>query len=347
MKAAHSQDQLASAQTMVADLQRELRQTNHGVVALTLELELRLDQLTQELNAAHEELHRTNSELMQLTLELDDRVALRTAELSAANQRLQQQIAERKRAEEQIQRLNAELEHRVLERTEQLQMANKQLESFSFSVSHDLRAPLRAILGFVNLLLEECASELTGEGLHFLQMIREGAENMGKLIEALLVLSRSGREPLRKQPVDTAHLVRSVLAELAPQREGRQIDLQLRELPACNADPALLKQVWTNLLSNAFKYTQKQPQAVVEIGCDQGPDGNVYYVRDNGAGFDMAYAQKLFGVFQRLHRGEEFEGTGVGLALVQQIVLRHGGRIWAEAAVDHGATFFFTLEDAL
>jgi len=343
MKTQDLQEQLALAETTVVALQKELAETNRGLMALTLELDQLVAERTMELSAAHAELSRTNSELMQLTLELDDRVERRTAELQQANEDLQLQITERKRAEEEIQRLNQELEQRVLERTAQLEEANKQLESFSYSVSHDLRAPLRAIEGFSAILQEDCGPQLGEEGLHFIQMIRQGTDNMSNLIEALLVLSRSGREPLNKRVINPADLVREVLLDLESQWKGRQIDVQIGELPACSGDPALLKQVWTNLLSNAFKYTRKRAEAKVEIGCEQSTRGNAYYVRDNGAGFDMAYAGKLFAVFQRLHLSEDFEGTGVGLALVQQIIHRHGGRVWAEAAVDRGATFFFTL----
>jgi PAS domain S-box-containing protein len=253
-------------------------------------------------------------------------------------------ITERKRAEEEIHRLNTELEQRVAERTTQLEAANKELEAFSYSVSHDLRSPLRAVDGFSRAVEEDYGPQLPTEGQRYLRIIREGAQRMGMLIDDLLTFSRLSRLPLRKQAVDTQRQVRATLDELLAAHSGRAIDIQLGDLPPCDGDPALLRQVWANLLSNALKYTGKRAEATVEIGALQERSATVYFVRDNGTGFDMRYAEKLFGVFQRLHRQEEFDGTGVGLAIVQRIVHRHGGRIWAEAALDRGATFYFTLE---
>lgn len=246
------------------------------------------------------------------------------------------------RLHEQVQHYANDLEQRVLERTAQLQAANEELEAFSYSVSHDLRAPLRGIDGFSRLLLEEYAPQLEAEGHRYLSRIRENAQGMGRLIDHLLHFSRLGRQPIAKQMVNMTALAQQALAELRPAVDGRQVELILADLPAGWADPTLLRQVFVNLLGNAFKYSHQRTPARIEVGWREG----AYYVRDNGVGFDMRYVAKLFGVFQRLHHADEFEGTGVGLANVKRIIERHGGRIWAEAAPDQGATFYFTLADA-
>jgi light-regulated signal transduction histidine kinase (bacteriophytochrome) len=251
---------------------------------------------------------------------------------------------ERRTAEEKLQQLNTELERRVIERTQQFEAANKELEAFSYSVSHDLRSPLRTMDGFSQALVEDYGPQLPEEGRRYLQTIREGAQRMGALIDDLLEFARLSQLALKKQAVDMDMLVRTVLEELDPLEQERKIEIRRGELPPCLGDPALLKQVWLNLISNALKYTRKCKAAIVEIRCARVNGANTYFVRDNGTGFDMQYAHKLFGVFQRLHRAEDYEGTGVGLAIVQRVVHRHGGRVWAEAAVDRGATFYFTLE---
>jgi PAS domain S-box-containing protein len=253
-------------------------------------------------------------------------------------------ITARKAASAEVVQLNAELEQRVATRTVELEAANKEMEAFSYSISHDLRAPLRAVNGFAGIVLEDFSAQLPEEGKRHLERIRKGGERMGELIDNLLAFSRLSRQSVNRQLMDTSKLVQNVLDELKSQRDGRQIEIKIGELPACHGDPALLKQVWVNLISNAIKYTRGREPAIVEIGCAREKGEDVYFVRDNGAGFDMQYANKLFGVFQRLHRADEFEGTGVGLAIVQRIVHRHGGRIWADAKLNAGATFYFTLE---
>jgi PAS domain S-box-containing protein len=252
-------------------------------------------------------------------------------------------VTERKCVERKIRELNLELENRVAKRTAELEVANKELEAFSYSVSHDLRAPLRAMDGFSQAVLEDYGSQLPEEGRRYLQTIREGAQRMGILIDDLLTFSRLSRLPLKKQPINSDGLVRSALEELHGQQDGRKIDIRVGDLPGCEGDPTLLKQVWINLLSNAIKYTRKCDKPLIEVGSKLEDGETVYFVADNGAGFDMQYVNKLFGVFQRLHRADEFEGTGVGLAIVQRVVHRHGGRIWANAEVDRGASFYFKL----
>ena len=238
---------------------------------------------------------------------------------------------------------NAELEQRVRERTSELEAANRDLEAFGFSVSHDLRAPLRHIDGYADLVVTEFAGQMPAEAQRMLNLIRTSAGRMGRLIDDLLHFSRMGRQSMSKRPTSMTTLVREVLTETGKERTGRVIEIQVAELPDCVCDPSLLKQVLINLLSNAFKFTRQKEKALVEVGARQQEGETIYFVRDNGAGFDMQNAQKLFGAFQRFHRYDEFEGTGIGLSLVQRIIQRHGGRIWAEAAINEGATFYFTL----
>jgi len=244
-------------------------------------------------------------------------------------------ITERKRLEQEVQQRSAAFE-----------AANKELEAFSYSVSHDLRAPLRAIDGFSRILLEDHIAHLPADAQRYLHAVRNNSQQMGRLIDDLLTFARLSRQPLSKQLVRPADLVQQCVEELRAEQQGRRVEMAIGDLPACQADPALLKQVWLNLISNALKYTRKQEMAVIAVGCQEQDSATAYFVRDNGVGFDMRYADKLFGVFQRLHRAEEYAGTGVGLAIVQRIIHRHGGRVWAEAAVNHGATFYFTLQGA-
>jgi light-regulated signal transduction histidine kinase (bacteriophytochrome) len=243
------------------------------------------------------------------------------------------------RLHERVRRHAGELERRVVERTEALEAANKELESFSYSVSHDLRAPLRAVDGFAKILEEDYGERLDAEGRRLLGVVRSSSKHMGQLIDDLLDLSRLGRLALGKRPVDMAGLAREVAQELP--RGDASVDIG--PLPACHADPRLLRQVWANLIGNALKYSGKRAGAHVEIGGREEPAESVYWVRDNGVGFDMRYVGKLFGVFQRLHGADEFPGTGVGLAIVQRVVARHGGRVWAEGRPGEGACFHFSL----
>lgn len=272
---------------------------------------------------------------------LDD-FDVESAKVKNANELLTSEISERKRAEEGIRVLNENLERRSAE----LEATNKELEAFTYSVSHDLRSPLRHIDGFSKLLLEEDNAGLSEESRRFLSRIREGTQRMGQLVDDLLNLGRVGRSALSLQVTGLRSLADEALRELKGETAGREIEWKLQPLPFVECDPALMKQVFVNLLSNAAKYTRPRERAVIEVGARQENGAPVIFVRDNGVGFSMKYADKLFGVFQRLHRPEDFEGTGVGLATVQRIVRKHGGRIWAEAELDRGATFYFTLGNA-
>jgi signal transduction histidine kinase len=266
--------------------------------------------------------------------------------LRAREDRLQLEVTERRRAEAEVHALNSDLERRVDERTRELESANHELEAFSYSVSHDLRAPLRAITGFSHILLKDHLAALPAQAASHLQRVANGAQKMGQLVDDLLAFSRLGRAAFVRRPVEPRDIVDEVLDELADERRDRHVEVTIGSLPPCHADRALLKQVYANLLANALKFTRLRSDACVEIGSERSAAGEVVYlVKDNGAGFDMKYVDKLFGVFQRLHRVEDYEGTGVGLAIVQRVIVRHGGRVWAEGVVGQGAAFYFTIGD--
>jgi signal transduction histidine kinase len=303
-------------------------------------------------------LQRSNQELEVHRASLEETVAQRTNELN-------ERVSETEQLNRALVNLLEDLQisNRSLERaTQQIKQANEELESFSYSVSHDLRAPLRAIDGFSHILQAECASGLSPNAQRYLSTVRDNAQQMGQLIDDLLAFSRLSRKPLAKQSVSPADLVRQGLEDLQFEQEGRQVEIIIGDLPECQADPSLLKQVYVNLLSNALKYTREREMTRIEIGSlgtedfgwqtadleepqseISGLESPIYFVKDNGVGFDMRYADKLFDVFQRLHRAEDYEGTGVGLAIVQRIIHRHGGRVWAEAEMDKGTTFYFTI----
>jgi signal transduction histidine kinase len=289
---------------------------------------------------------RAEQELAVTNAQLEQRVRDRMADVERVNNLLRGENRERMAAEEEIRLLNAVLEQRVSERTAQLQLANQEMEAFCYSVSHDLRAPLRHIDGFSKILRDDFGAQMDPEATHCLNRIQTAIHNMGHLVDDLLNLSRLTRSEMATRPVVLANLAKSVLLEMEPDLAGRKIDWKIGALPTVIGDPRLLKQVLVNLFSNALKFTRRCDQAVVEVSHLQRDRESIVVVRDNGVGFDMKYADKLFGVFQRLHTSQQFEGTGVGLATVQRIIQKHGGRVWAESQPGNGASFYFTVNPA-
>jgi len=286
---------------------------------------------------------RTEEKILQLNQELEQRILDRTAQLEKAIATLKSEIAERERAEDEIMKLNETLEQRVADRTVELKAANSELEAFAYSVSHDLRAPLRHIDGFLELFQKRTITKIDEQSQHYMSVISDAAKKMGGLIDDLLSFSRMARQDMSSRRVDLNALVQEVIRELEQDVSDRNIHWRIAYLPVVAGDRAMLRIVLVNLISNALKFTRPRGPAEIEIGCQVQQTENIIYIRDNGVGFDMGYADRLFGVFQRLHRSDEFEGTGIGLANVRRIISRHGGRTWAEGKVNQGSTFYFSL----
>ena len=297
---------------------------------------------------------RTISQPIRLLAEASEKVArgdlstsvdiVSSNEIGVLASSFNRMVRERKQAQEELQKSCNELEFRVKERTVQLESSMKEIESFSYSVSHDLQAPLRAISGFSEILLKEYHNTLDDNGQHYLQRVKEGAKNMSRMIEDLLVISRVGRRPINKKKIDLGNLSQEVYSQLfEEEKKGRKVDFIMQPCPPVSADPQLMKIALTNLFSNALKFTRKCEKAQIELGCKIENGNTIYYVKDNGVGFNMKYADKLFSPFQRLHSTEEFEGTGIGLATVQRIIHRHGGKIWVDSIPGSGTTFYFIL----
>ena len=337
----------------------ELLASNNKLETRTAELLAsngKLENRTAELLASNSKLETRTAELLASNSELENRTAEllasngklenRTAQLLASNGKLENRTAELLASNGKLENRTAELlasNGKLENRTAELLEANVEMESFAYSVAHDLRAPLRHIAGYSNVLTQDYGPQLDGEGRRYLEKLVDGAQRMGRLVDDLLNLSKIGRQELSLEATPLESLVRKAVEELAPDGPEQEIEWQIGELCIAECDPGLMKQVFVNLLSNAVKYSGKRKHAVIEVGQTMLKDERVVFVRDNGVGFEMQYVGKLFGVFQRLHKAGDFEGTGVGLAIVQRIIHKHGGRIWAEAELDKGATFFFTL----
>lgn len=296
-----------------------------------------------ELFKITEKVRRQAEDLKIAQRDLELRVQHRTNELAIANTALKMEITERKRAEEDLRQLNADLEQRVADRTAELQAANKDMEAFTYSIAHDLRAPVRQIHGFSEILREDFFELMPIEAQNYIKRIGTKSRDMGQMVDDLLNLFGIAKQTLDYQNVNLNEIVKETVAGVNGETTSRAIQWDIHHLPEMRCNYGLMKQVFHNILSNAVKYTRPKNPARIEIGCNHINNEDVIYVRDNGVGFDMNYADRLFGVFQRLHRADEFEGVGIGLALVARIIGKHSGRIWAESEVGHGATFSFTL----
>ncbi len=290
------------------------------------------------------ELFRKSQEIKKLNEDLERRVQQRTVELQAANRGLQAEVEERRRMEAEVRELNVRLEERVRARTAELEEANAELEAFSYSVSHDLRAPLRKIEGFSNLLLEDHALQLDPEVEEYLKRIGASSRQMGQIIDDMLLLSRVTHDELEYEPVDLSRLAREIVEDLRSAPPGeRNVEVGIQDRVVVQGDPRLLRFALKNLLENAWKFTSKKEKASITFGMMQQQGNPVYYVKDNGAGFDMKYVNEMFDPFRRLHPTRDYPGTGIGLAIVQRVIRRHGGRVWTESEPGKGASFYFTL----
>jgi signal transduction histidine kinase len=322
---------------VISKLRRVSEKLEHQVLERTRDFR----DANLELERQMGERRRVEEELRQAHLDLEQRVHDRTAKLAQSNTELKREISERQRVEEDMCKLNVDL----LQRTTQLESSNKELEAFSYSVSHDLRAPLRGIDGFSQAVLDDYGDKLDDTGKQYLQRVREASQRMAKLIDAMLNLARLIRAELTFESVDLSAIGRSVVSDLSKVDPDGQVDIVVADNLRTTADPDLTRVVLENLLGNAWKFSRQEEFARIELGMTYHYSQPVFFVRDNGVGFDMTYADKLFGAFQRLHAMSEFPGIGIGLATVHRIIQRHGGRIWADASVGKGATFFFTLEN--
>jgi signal transduction histidine kinase len=326
-------DDSAQEKARLADIQRAVLNILEDADSEKARLQATQKAVLNILDDSAEEKARL-ADTQRAVLNILDDIEVEKSKVEEINLNLRNEIAERVRAEEALRRANASAEE-----------ANKELEAFSYSVAHDLRAPLRGIDGFSQALLEDYGDLIDAEGAKYLNHVRTAAQQMGQLIEGLLNLSRVTRAELHRERVDLSELARSVLERMQHAQPDREVELCIQPGLVAEADPRLMDIILSNLLGNAWKFTGKRAHARIELASKDGTQPPVFFVRDNGAGFDTAHAGQLFGVFQRLHTTKEFEGTGIGLATVKRIIRRHGGQIWAEGRVDHGATFYFTLEE--